>query len=124
MHLTPEMKEILLALAIFYVLLAGIGLFSYLKPPKKINDLYGYRTTRSMQNQANWDYAQKLFPRYLLIAVHAQLLVSLLVLFGLGHVISQNVQMLIHIILFCSSLIIVIPLVERKLARFDKQNSL
>lgn len=28
-------------------------------PPKKINDLYGYRTARSKQNQKNWDEAQR-----------------------------------------------------------------
>jgi len=27
-------------------------------PPKKINNLYGYRTKRSMQSQKHWDYAQ------------------------------------------------------------------
>lgn len=26
--------------------------------PKKINNLYGYRTTRSMMNQETWDFAQ------------------------------------------------------------------
>ncbi|WP_162126816.1 SdpI family protein [Flavobacterium phycosphaerae] len=28
-------------------------------PPKKINDLYGYRTTASMKNQEVWDFAQR-----------------------------------------------------------------
>ena len=27
------------------------------KPPKKINSLYGYRTSRSMKNQQTWDCA-------------------------------------------------------------------
>ena len=29
----------------------------YKKPPKEIDSLSGYRTTRSMQNQENWIYA-------------------------------------------------------------------
>lgn len=29
------------------------------KPPKKINSLYGYRTSRSMKNQQTWDYAHQ-----------------------------------------------------------------
>jgi len=29
------------------------------KPPKKINSLSGYRTTRSMKSQAAWDFAQQ-----------------------------------------------------------------
>jgi uncharacterized membrane protein len=28
------------------------------KPPKNINGLYGYRTTRSMKSQEAWDFAQ------------------------------------------------------------------
>ena len=27
-------------------------------PPKKINALYGYRTSSSMKNQKRWDFAQ------------------------------------------------------------------
>lgn len=29
------------------------------RPPKKINALYGYRTSRSMKNQQTWDYAHQ-----------------------------------------------------------------
>ena len=29
------------------------------RPPKSINDFYGYRTTRSMKNQATWDFAHR-----------------------------------------------------------------
>jgi uncharacterized membrane protein len=36
------------------------GLITNAFPPKKINPLYGYRTTRSMKNQANWDIAQRI----------------------------------------------------------------
>jgi len=35
------------------------GLFMQFFPPKTINGLYGYRTTRSMQDQKHWDFAQK-----------------------------------------------------------------
>ena len=30
------------------------------RPPKTINGLYGYRTARSMKNQATWDFATAL----------------------------------------------------------------
>ena len=29
------------------------------KPPKKINSIYGYRTSRSMKNQQTWDFAHQ-----------------------------------------------------------------
>lgn len=35
-----------------------VGLYTLYYPPKKINDLYGYRTAASMKNQKRWDFAQ------------------------------------------------------------------
>ena len=35
-----------------------LGIILKIKPPKKINHFYGYRTTRSMSSQKAWDYAQ------------------------------------------------------------------
>lgn len=35
------------------------GRIMFVRPPKKINDLYGYRTPRSMKNQDTWDFAHK-----------------------------------------------------------------
>lgn len=36
------------------------GIIMYLKPPKKINQIYGYRTKRSMASQEAWDFSQPL----------------------------------------------------------------
>lgn len=38
----------------------------YKFPPKKINNMYGYRTNRSMQNQEVWSYANKISTKLLL----------------------------------------------------------
>ena len=35
-----------------------VGWIMKFRPPKNINYLIGYRTPRSMKNQANWDFAQ------------------------------------------------------------------
>ena len=35
-------------------------------PPKKINGIYGYRTSRSMKSQENWDIAQRYSSRLML----------------------------------------------------------
>ncbi len=37
-------------------ILAGFIMLNF--PPKKINSLYGYRTSSSMKNQERWDFAQ------------------------------------------------------------------
>ena len=36
-----------------------LGLLLYFFPPKKINIIYGYKTSNSMQSQERWDFAQK-----------------------------------------------------------------
>ena len=35
------------------------GLYLFKKPPKKINNIYGYRTKASKQSQKHWDFAQE-----------------------------------------------------------------
>lgn len=39
------------------VLMIVIGKVFIKNPPKQINGIYGYRTRRSMKNQAAWDFA-------------------------------------------------------------------
>ena len=39
----------------FLMILVGILMFKY--PPKKINPFIGYRTSKSMKNQKNWNFA-------------------------------------------------------------------
>ena len=39
-------------------LLVG-GIVFWMCPPKKINEFYGYRTTRSCKSQEAWDFAQR-----------------------------------------------------------------
>lgn len=36
-----------------------MGLIFVKRPPKEINDLYGYRTLRSMKSQEAWDFANR-----------------------------------------------------------------
>ena len=41
------------------IIMLAFGLISRYRPPKNINGVYGYRTTRSMKSQATWDYAHQ-----------------------------------------------------------------
>lgn len=43
------------------------GYILYQFPPKKINFLYGYRTSKSMKNQGQWDFAQKYSARIMML---------------------------------------------------------
>jgi len=54
-------------------------------PPKKINDFYGYRTSRSKKSQAHWDYAQKESSKYIIQSGYYCLLTcALFILFETG----------------------------------------
>lgn len=41
------------------LILMVTGFIMLIFPPKKINSLYGYRTSSSMKNQDRWDFSQK-----------------------------------------------------------------
>ena len=54
-------------------------------PPKKINDFCGYRTSRSKNSQALWDYAQKESSKYIIQSGYYCLLTcALFILFETG----------------------------------------
>lgn len=40
------------------LLMIGVGRMMMKHPPKTINMVFGYRTSRSMKNQEAWDFAQ------------------------------------------------------------------
>lgn len=44
-----------------------MGIIPFFFPPKKINRLYGYRTSNSMENIERWNFAQKLSSKRLII---------------------------------------------------------
>ena len=41
------------------LILTVVGVVFWMYPPKKINEFYGYRTTRSRKSQEAWDFAQR-----------------------------------------------------------------
>ena len=71
-------------------ILAGIILLQF--PPKKINQLYGYRTKNSMDNQDRWDFSQ-IFSSKLLIKYGVYLALSSVL--GLFFKIDEMVSMVL-----------------------------
>ncbi|MBL7831661.1 MAG: SdpI family protein [Saprospiraceae bacterium] len=47
----------ILVFMLFGPFILALGLITKFFPPKKPNNLYGYRTTRSMKNQDVWEFA-------------------------------------------------------------------
>ena len=44
-------------------LIIGLPLFFIKKPPKKINPFYGYRTSKTLNNQKAWDFANNFWAK-------------------------------------------------------------
>lgn len=93
------------------------GLVMLIFPPKKINSLYGYRTPSSMKNIENWNFAQKLSGKLLLIA--GFLLLSI----GVGGIVFNFNEKaidsfgLVSMVIFA---VIVIIITEIKIKKFEK----
>ena len=102
------------ALPLFLVGLAfSIAAFITMKfPPKKINGIYGYRTSRSMKSQENWDTAQRYSSRLML----KQGLVMLAIA-GLLNVLPlpEEVAAIISVALLILSVIVLFVQTEKRL---------
>ena len=68
MELKEYQNVIFIILTIVGIGFLAISVFLLKFPPKKINGLYGYRTSRSMQSQEAWDYSQ-LYSSKIMIAL-------------------------------------------------------
>ncbi|MPT32995.1 MAG: SdpI family protein [Chryseobacterium sp.] len=96
-------------------IMAGLAMLIF--PPKKINSLYGYRTQRSMRTIENWNFAQRLCAKLLLIAGSLLLLIGIGgIVFGLNEKIIDSFG-LISMVIFAIILIIII---EIRIKKFEK----
>lgn len=88
-----------------------LPLYYYFFPVIKINEIKGYRTKRSMQNQQSWDLAQKYWASVLLKLSSILIAVMILLFFT----IDQDIGILIALFLWILILFTSIFLVEEKL---------
>ena len=100
------------------VIIIVIALISRTKPQREINSTIGYRSKRSMASQENWDKAQKLMAKYLLVIGCVIAAISIVAGIIMVSVLEQP-QMLIAfgvlIVIQVISILLVIPLVESQL---------
>ena len=104
-----------------YIVLGYIGLilalswWFYKKPPKNINSIYGYRTSRSMQNQQMWEEANRYSAIFSL-----RLNLYCLALPFIGYVLYPEFNILVSLLTHAVLLILIIVFTEAHLkARFD-----
>jgi uncharacterized membrane protein len=105
------------------IIMILVGLLLKFKPPRKINGIYGYRTTRSMKSQKTWDYAQRrIGALWLYIGV---ILYSIIIISLLFSPVSKEHLSFIHGGIGVIALIIGIPFVEKELKeKFDENGNL
>ena len=90
--------EYLIAICITPMLLVAFGYYWLLRPPKKINWFYGYRTRRSMANQQIWDFANKVGAEMLIRVGIVTLVISILCYFLLPEATGIVISFFIFII--------------------------
>ncbi len=104
------------------VLMLIMGCVSKYRPAKKINSLFGYRSRRSKASQENWDLAQLLMGKYLLIIGGVEVLLTAICCFLLKDRAADEVLLITVVVtaLQVIGLLIVIPLVEKDLKAAEK----
>ncbi|WP_417200309.1 SdpI family protein [Bizionia sp.] len=89
-----------------------VGIIMYKFPPKKINGIYGYRTSNSMKSQERWDFAQIYSAKQMM--KYGGLL-SLSGIIGLLFQPSENISTGLGLGLMISMVVLLLIRVERKL---------
>ncbi len=108
--------QLLLSLA-YIALMLLLGLIFRKFPPKKINSLYGYRTKRSMANQATWRAANGYWTR-----VYLKSHLYLLALPPVLYFVYPEFNVLVTVIVHSVVLLLMIPATERYLRqKFNAQ---
>lgn len=97
------------------VAMLGLGFALWKHPPKTINGLYGYRTSRSMASQKTWEYANR---RAGQIWVFSGAILAILIVVS-KLVVSMRPEnlSLIHMFISIGILMIPIPIVESELRK-------
>jgi uncharacterized membrane protein len=96
-----------------FLLLSVIALVFKVFPPKKINYLYGYRTSSSMKNIENWHVANQYASTIMLISMLSLLLVS----YVLDVLAIDGKYLLLSLLIL--SIALMIFLTEKKIKRFE-----
>lgn len=105
-----------------FMYLLHMGIYWYVTrfPPLEINRMYGYRTPRSMKNQANWTYANALSNRLMLWTANIYVVIALFLLLLFSNLLSGQWYIRISTGLYLISWIAVLIITEYKLKQFEK----
>lgn len=96
------------------IIFIAVGLILYFFPPKKINGLYGYRTSSSMESQEKWDFAQKYSAK--IMAIIGLFLIP--ISFYRPYIrLDEDQHTILGIFILLMTMIVMIVIVEKKLKK-------
>jgi len=87
-----------------------VGIIMYLFPPRKINFLYGYRTSNSMKSKERWDFAQRYSA---LLMIKIGLAMCVLSSLGLFITISEDFDFYLAMLLLLISIVLLFLKTEK-----------
>ncbi len=97
------------------IMLLIIGFIFKKFPPKKINSIYGYRTSSSMKNKKVWDYAQ-------IIGANSFIVLGLIFgIFGGVFYLLDFEQYIVEMVIFILGFILMMIYDEKSIRDFDKE---
>jgi uncharacterized membrane protein len=118
-----ENIQLLVLPILLFLVFLSIGWYQSKYPPKSVNSLYGYRTSRSMKSQKNWDYAQSMSARMMMAFAYylgSGLIAVSLIIIHLGFASESIISM--QLVLMMISLGIMLYRCEKKLEEFDSSS--
>jgi uncharacterized membrane protein len=106
------------------IIMIVFGLVFIKRPPKKINDIYGYRTAMSMKNDDTWRFAHRFIGRLWMIIGAAALPVSAAAMFFVLDSDMAGIGLFGVVVALTQCFLLIIPIIptEKALRRtFDEQ---
>jgi uncharacterized membrane protein len=113
------LSQLLLIPALAAPIFIGMGIISKKFPPRHINSVYGYRTSRSMKSQERWDFAQSYSANEMIKLGSLLLLTSL---FGLALNLSEWLEIALGFGLMIAMVIVFVIRTEKAIQnKFEKE---
>lgn len=116
--------SILFAILTPFILALG-GKILYKNSECDINGIFGYRTSRSMSSRDNWIFANELCGKKLFYGGLVSAVVSICAVFFVYVISGEEATFLTSVIvniLTAAMVIAVIPYIENRLKKFEKEN--
>ena len=108
------------------VIMIVVGIIMMKRPPKKINAFVGYRTSRSMDNQESWNFANKHSGKLMIMFGIIAIIPSVVIMLPFYGSDDDTIGMISTVIMVFQFILIIIPIIltERILKRKVKEENI